>query len=427
MPIGTTQRRAPLSQAAIEANRLGISLRAQGRLEEAAQAFERGAAAQDDVPELHLNLAETLTKLQRYDAARASYDRVLELRDDVNAHWALYELEQMQGNRAAALDHQTAALARQSIFSSYAPRQERRIAALMGPGDWQANVPIDYLVDPNTTTLHKVYLTDEQQAAQLRLPQADVVFTAIAQSSDNAARLQWAHDLVRRAGLPVVNAPLHVAAADRAAVYDRLRALPAVYVPQTRLLERAGLPQRIGEPILIRPVDSQAGRDLAKVGSSDELRAYLQRVEAPAFYVMPFVGYANADGYFRKYRIFVVDGKPYPCHLGISPDWMIHYYNAPMREHEWMREEERRFLTHFEDVFPQNLRDAMSAAARILELEYTGLDCSIASDGRLLLFEADPAMIVHAADDPVVFGYKHAAAHAIFDAFAKMIDRARSV
>ena len=70
---------------------------------------------------------------------------------------------------------------------------------------------------------------------------------------------------------------------------------------------------------------------------------------------------------------------------------------------------------------------AMSEAAAALQLEYIGLDCTIDRAGNVLVFEADPAMIVHAADDPAMFGYKHAAAHAIFAAFAALVDRARSL
>jgi hypothetical protein len=175
-------------------------------------------------------------------------------------------------------------------------------------------------------------------------------------------------------------------------------------------------------PLVIRPVDSQAGRDLACVANDDELAAYRERTDVPAFYVMPFIDCALADGYYRKYRVIVVDGVPYPYHLAISRHWMIHYYNTPMREQAWMREEEERFLSGFEPVFGAKLQKALEEIASILGLEYLGVDCSIDRNGRLVIFEADPAMIVHAGDDPELFGYKYPYARRIFKAFEQLVD-----
>ncbi len=59
-------------------------------------------------------------------------------------------------------------------------------------------------------------------------------------------------------------------------------------------------------------------------------------------------------------------------------------------------------------------------------LEYFGIDCSIDREGRLVIFEADPAMLVHASDDPEMFGYKRSYAQRIFTAFEELLDRARS-
>ncbi len=416
-----------LSRAAIEANRQGLELRASGRFLEAAAAFARGVQAQPDVPELQLNLAVALTHAGRLDEARDAYARVLQLRpSDVSAHWAMYELEQMRGNLREALAHQNAALAQQSTFSVYAPAEKRRVIALMAPGDWQANVPVDYLIDTRETTLHKVYVTSEQQSAALTLPRADVILTAIANSPHSVEHLRWAASIVQRSGLPCINAPQLIERADRRYVFSALRTVHDVRVPETQIVQRSAIAGSVQFPAVVRPLDSQAGRDLALLRSLDELDAYLNRTEAGAFYVMPFVDYSNPDGYFRKYRLFVVDGTPYPCHLAISKHWMIHYYNAPMREHQWMRDEERVFIEHFNDVFDRRLRTAMSAVAERLGLEYLGLDCTIDPDGSLLIFEADPAMIVHAADEPEKFAYKHSAARDIFAAFASLCDDARS-
>ena len=133
------------------------------------------------------------------------------------------------------------------------------------------------------------------------------------------------------------------------------------------------------EPLVVRPVGSQAGIGLARVESREELHAYLEEQVYPAYFVMPFVDYRNDDGFFRKYRVMFVDGKPYACHLAISPRWMIHYYNAAMAEHQWMRDEEARFIANLDAVFTGRLRDALDEISAAIPLEYFGIDRTIAS------------------------------------------------
>ena len=87
---------------------------------------------------------------------------------------------------------------------------------------------------------------------------------------------------------------------------------------------------------------------------------------------------------------------------------MIHYYNAAMADHQWMRDEESRFIANLESVFAGPLHAALTEIAAAIPLEYFGIDCAIAKDGRLLLFEADAAMLVHGTDPPDLYPYKRA-------------------
>lgn len=464
MPISDPQRPPEPSPAAVEANRRGVFLRSQGRLAEAADAFRAGIAAQPGQAELHANLGIVLVeggdlqggqrefetalgcdahlpaalaglgslhvRMGRFAQGRDCYERIL-ARDsgDMAAHLAMYEIEQIDGNIPKALWHQRRVLERKQLFSQYAPNEQRRLLVLMTPGDWQANVPVDFLVDPQTTTLHKLYLLSPQQAGAALIPPADVVFTAIAESDETVETLALAGTLVKRMGLPFINDPAHVRATNRVQVARTLSQIPHVHMPSTARVSREQIEEHlktIGFPVVVRPVGSQAGRDLARITDARELEQYLAGVPAETFYVMPFVDFRKPDGYYRKYRIIIVDGVPYPYHLAISPNWMIHYYNAPMRETAWMREEEAFFLAHFDRVFEEPLRHALEEIAKAMGLEYVGVDCSIDPQGRLLVFEADPAMVVHAGDDPQIFGYKIPAAKRVFDAFQKLIDRVRS-
>ena len=179
----------------------------------------------------------------------------------------------------------------------------------------------------------------------------------------------------------------------------------------------------ITEPLVIRPVGSQAGFALARVDDAGALRAYLDENPHEAYYVMPFVDYRDADGFYRKYRVMFVDGVPYACHLAISPRWMIHYYNAAMAEHAWMRDEEARFIAGLDDVFHGTLGGALREIAAKIPLDYFGIDCAILPGERVLLFEADAAMLVHGSDPADLYPYKRAGFERIQRALTDLLRR----
>ncbi|HMK67167.1 MAG TPA: hypothetical protein VK433_01370, partial [Stellaceae bacterium] len=129
------------------------------------------------------------------------------------------------------------------------------------------------------------------------------------------------------------------------------------------------------------------------------------------------------DGLFRKYRIVLIEGRPYASHGAISSHWMIHYLNAGMRESAEKRAEEARWMAEFDHDFALRHGDALRALAERVGLDYFAIDCGETPDGRLLIFEVDVAMIVHAMDPPDLFPYKQPAMQKLFAAFRAMLGR----
>jgi hypothetical protein len=322
-------------------------------------------------------------------AAYALLRREPEHRD---AHLRLYEIEQMLGTPAAAVAHLRAALRSSPVVASAAnrPGAALRVLALSRIARWEANVPLELVVDESRVALSRLYLDGSESLDDLlgQVPPHDVLFNAVA---------------ARFARSATVVAPA-VRRVDRSAMDEAVVAAPAV----------------------IRPVGSQAGIGLERVETVDALIAYLERERAQTYYVMPFVDYRNADGFFRKYRVVFVGGMPYACHLAISPRWMIHYYNAAMSEHAWMRDEEAAFIADLGTVFRGPLAAALREIAAAVPLEYFGIDCAIANDGRLLLFEADAAMLVHGSDPADLYPYKRAGFERISAALTELLDGARA-
>ena len=103
---------------------------------------------------------------------------------------------------------------------------------------------------------------------------------------------------------------------------------------------------------------------------------------------------------------------------------MIHYLNAGMAESAEKRDEEARFMAQFDAGFAVRHAGAFQAIFERAGLDYLGIDCAETADGKLLIFEIDSCMIVHAIDSVDIFPYKQPQMRKLFDAFSRMLTRA---
>jgi len=326
--------------------------------------------------------------------------------DDVDLHLAIYETAQLARRDELALRHQREAIARAPVQSAPASvREDYALLVPTMPGLWVSNTPVELLFDQSRVTIHRWYVDPDGDVPPL--PHYDAVFTAIGESAAALPYLHATERFLADRSAPVVNRPAQIARLGRTALAATFAGARRCRVPAAKLVSRAAYEAAApAEAHVVRPRDTHGGNGLTLVASDQERRAFLAAFGAEELYVAPFIDYRSADGYFRKYRIVFVGGEPYPFHLAISPRWMVHYYNAPMDEHAWMRDEEHRFLARMEDVFSGDLHEALREAAALLPLDYVGIDCAIDREGKLLIFEADSAIIVHLLDDPALYGYK---------------------
>lgn len=447
-------------QAVTERNQRGLNFRFARRHAEAIATFRQAIELYPGEPTLYNNLAVTLeesgdgagalaayrkaveidpslwpalfgaaTQLVRaggFEEAEQLFKRTLQLAPDhVPSHLAIYELAQIRKDRSTALIHQAVALTYQQLFTEASPRPARAVLAVMAPGDWQVNVPVDLLFDRKSTTWHKLYLLGDRQLEN-PLPPYDIIFNAIAESDEAALPLELCERLIAKENKPVINTPQAVRNTKRSLLPNLLKET-GCNVPDTKRLTRKQL--ELGDtgfdvPFLIRPVGSHAGLDLEKIEKTDDLGDYLAHVADREFYLTKFVDYSDDDGYYRKYRVIVVDGVPFPFHLAIAKRWMLHFYNSDMMEsgNDWMRAEEERWMADFDRIFTLAQQRSLRGVAKALQLDYFGIDCAIDRDGRVLIFEADPGVIVHIGDSPELFAYKHKYVPRIFRAVERMID-----
>lgn len=315
------------------------------------------------------------------------------------------------------------------IPAAQAPRL--RLLVLMAPGNLMANVPIECLLEESDVELNLYYVSDKPDTREL--PEHDLLFVAIGESEANRPILEAWAPLLAAWPRPLLNDPRNIQRVARDTASSLLHALPGVAMPPTVRMPRAlleavaqengAMPAGIAFPLIVRPVDSHAGHDLYKIETPAELAQKLAVVPAAEFFVSCFIDYRNADGQFRKYRVILIEGRPYLCHMAISSHWMIHYLNAGMADSPAKRAEEARVMEEFNTGFARRHAAALAAINDTIGLDYLGIDCGETADGRLLVFEVDPAMVVHAMDPVDLYPYKPAAMQRLFAAFRAMLYR----
>jgi len=323
---------------------------------------------------------------------------------------------------------QSESLALQKLFRRPAPAPDPlKLLAIVAPGDMMANTPLDFLLEGANVELTSLYVVAGEPIPEP--PAHDVAFLAIGESEANRPALDAIEPLLANWPRPVLNGDAaKIRALTRDGVAAALADAPQVLAPAAARLSRqdlaavaAGRCAPCSFPMLVRPIASHAGAGLAKLDDASAIPAYLAERDEDRFYVTPFVDYASADGLFRKQRIVLIEGRPFIAHMAISERWMVHYLNAGMTESADKRAEEARFMAEFDEGFATRHADAFAQLHARLCLDYLGLDCAETPDGRLLLFEADVAMIVHAMDPQDPFAYKKAPMHKLFEAFEAML------
>jgi glutathione synthase/RimK-type ligase-like ATP-grasp enzyme len=336
------------------------------------------------------------------------------------------------GQRDLALSIQAQALALRRTYHLAAARQPARLRLLMlaAPGDLGANTPIDCLLEDSDIDLD-IHYVDAGQLPALAVPDHDIVMVGIGAGDD--ALLRALESALAQWPKPVINAPQRIPATERSAASRLLSDAPGLLMPPTLTAKREHLHEvavggaRLSDyfdgcdfPVILRPLDSHGGHDLDRIAGRADLAAYLGRVNEPRFYLSPFIDYSGSDGLFRKYRVALIDGAPFACHMGVSSHWMIHYVNAGMYEDTAKRAEEAAFMAHFDD-FARRHGAALAAIRQRTGLDYLCLDCAQSRDGRLLIFEIDHVMVVHAMDPEDLFPYKRAQMRQVADAFRNLL------
>lgn len=358
--------------------------------------------------------------------------------DDANVLMDLSIILQLKHDRKTGLALQAEALKMQQIYHLPCPAAEPalRLLAIMGPGDLMSNTPVEFLVEHSDVALTLLFVAPELALPEY-LPEHDVAMIAVGESDENQRLLTYLEGLIPLWPRPVINHAEKIKALSRDGACALLEDAAGIVMPKTVRVSRETLTQisldantlqsilmNAAYPLIIRPMDSHAGRGLAQIEDQTSITEYLNTMIEESFYLSTFNDYRSDDGLFRKYRIVLIEGQPFLCHMAISQHWMVHYLNANMLESAVNRDEEAQAMQDFDTTFAKKHAQAFAAIYQRTGLEYLGIDCAETANGELLIFEIDSNMIVHAMDSVTLFPYKQPQMRKVFSAFRDMLIRA---
>jgi glutathione synthase/RimK-type ligase-like ATP-grasp enzyme len=346
-------------------------------------------------------------------------------------------ITQLLGDKQAGIAIQAEVLAFHQLYRSpcSVEQPKLRVLALAAAIDMGGNTPIEFLLEGSAIELQTLYVVAGIELP-VPLPDHDVAIVIASDSEECRDALRKIDRAMSRWPRPLLNPPQLVRNLDRDKLHGLLCGIQGLDIPATACVTRAQLSEvarsnigladvaaELQFPIIVRPRGSHAGVGLAKIDNSAMIAKYLRDQPGQEFFVSRFVDYAGHDGLFRKYRIALVDGRPYACHMAIADRWDIWYLNAGMAFSQSKRLEEERFMGTFDGDFALRHQGALAALVARIGLDYFTIDCAENKDGELLIFEADNTAVVHNMDSLEVYPYKSPQMRKIFEAFAAMLYR----
>ncbi|MHB8463144.1 MAG: ATP-grasp domain-containing protein, partial [Vulcanimicrobiaceae bacterium] len=305
------------------------------------------------------------------------------------------------GDVEASYDEFARVFASQSYFTSKVDDESKRVLLLFAPLPWRMNTRFDFLI--STMPYDVLYITSDDVLDAIDATRYERIVSCIGAHDIAREARERLTRWIRRSGIHVSNPPEAVEALSRTSLCASLHGLSGFSTAPTTRVARNALAEG-AFPMIIRPPDSQAGRGLARLTGPADLMDYLRDHDDPEFDVSSYVEYCSDDGFYRKYRIVIIDGVAYPYHLAISQNWMVHYLTSDMSSDVSHRDEEAAFLADPFSHIP-NFATRFSSLATHLGLEYCTLDCTVIGE-MIFVFEIDPTMLIHVREDDRIFAYR---------------------
>jgi hypothetical protein len=418
-------------------NALGLLLAATGHRKAALMSLAEAVKRHPESVISRINFGGVLLE-ERDDASAAAAREQFEagLRIDPNmpqAHAGMYYALTWFGETEMAKRHQRLGFDRKIFFTNLYRGDVPPVPVLLLVSSAGGNTPIEKLIDDTVFQTH-VVVTDFYDLSN-PLPAHNLVINGIGDVDVSREALVAAESLLAHTLAPVLNPPSAVMATGRCENAVRLREIPGVVAPATRMFPYAELAVPNGYnvllrdgfkfPLLLRAPGFHMGEFFVKADSPDQLPAALAQLPGAGrpeaeLLAIEYMDARGDDGYCRKYRVMMIDGQLYPVHLAISPHWKIHYFSSDMADQSDHRVEEEKFLADMPGVLGPKTMESLRMLQSALGLDYGGVDFAVGPNGEILLFEANATMVVQHPDEDELWDYRRSAVDRIHEAVRHM-------
>jgi glutathione synthase/RimK-type ligase-like ATP-grasp enzyme len=411
-------------------NNFGTLLYETGYCAAARTVYTQAVACHPDQPLAHVNLANLELYKDDLAAARQHYETALRLDpDNAAAHQGLSAVFLETGDEAAMLRHRELGFRGHPMKTLPYRGDAEPVPLLLLVSSMRGDIPWRRLIDDHVFRV--TTLAPSFYSPVLKLPPHRLIFNVIGDTDSCRADLEAAQELLRHTTAPVINPPASVLATGRMANAERLRALPGVVTPRIALLPRATLAgagamealarHGLGFPLLLRRPGFHTGKHFVQVADPDALESAVAAMPGDELMAIAYLDSYGGDGCARKYRVMMIDGQLYPLHLAISRHWKVHYFTAAMADQPAHQAEEAAFLSNMPQVLGDTAMAALHAIQATLGLDFGGIDFGLDAAGNLLLFEANPTMLLNPPDADAQWDYRRGAADAALLAARRML------
>lgn len=410
-------------------SRLGDLLQKYRDFDKAIAAYDRGLARAPGDFRCLCKKAQALEAAGRWSEALATTQRALRIVPDNRDMLVLCgKLELKVGNPSAAhICFQS--VADMGVVHHYpAAKRPAKFRALLLFSPEAGNTPYEDLIRDSCFDAEKIFvLRGYRNNPQDCSDRVDVVVNLVSETDFGLDVMASAIDLADSLHRPVVNHPRLMLATDRESISRRLSSVADTVMPMTTRIEAKDLLRRVrgGDtpvfPFIVRHTGKHGGDMMELVEDADALLHFADEAGGQTLYMTDFVDYRSLDGFFRKYRFIFVGDQILPYHLAIDDGWKVHHASTRMAGVEWMRLEEEAFLNEPGHVFGPKAMAALEAIRRQIGLDYFGIDCSLDSEGRVVIFEVNASMLIHLHNEG--FEYKTPHVIGIKRAFEQLLER----
>lgn len=410
-------------------SQLGDTLQKSGDFDRAIAAYDRGLSRFPEDFRCLCNKAQALEATGRWREGLAAAQRALRVEPtDREALMLCGKFELRLGNPEAA--HICfLAVAEMGVVRNYpTAKKPARFRVLLLFSPEAGNTPYEDLIRDSCFDTEVIFiLRGYRNDPSVRSERVDVVVNLVSETDFGLDVMASAIDVADSLQRPVVNHPRLMLATDRESISRRLSGVANAVMPATIRIEAKDLRRRVraGDtgafPLIVRHTGKHGGDMMELVADADALLSFAEEAGDQALYLTDFIDYSSPDGLFRKYRFVFIGDEILPYHLAIGDGWKVHHVTTRMADVEWMRKEEEAFLNDPSSVFGPDGMAALDAIRRQIGLDYFGIDCSLDSEGRVVIFEANASMLIHLHNER--FEYKTPHVKRIKQAFELLLER----